>query len=123
MGLMNQAKADIEQITGSLGEFGVELTFTAPDLSVASVVGLHVKHHTGFDEQGFPVNSKIASAAVSEKFLTDVSYPVRVNGEVNLKGHKVTAKDSTGTVVEYVIRNWFPDEAIGLIVCILGDYE
>ena len=123
MGLVEQAKKDIEKITGNAAEFGVELTFTSPSAVVAVATGIHAKHHTGFDEQGFPVNSKIASVAISEQYLTDAGYPVRTGGEVQLRGHKVAAADSTGVVNTYMIREWFPDEMIGLIVLILGDYE
>jgi len=123
MGLIDQAKRDIEQITSNLTEFGVQLTLIAPSGAVAGVNGIHAKHHTGFDAEGFPVNSKIASVAISEQFLTDQNYPTRINGEVNLRKHKVKAKDSTGVEYTYVIREFFPDETIGLIVCILGDYE
>ncbi|MBL4810566.1 MAG: hypothetical protein JKY43_10980 [Phycisphaerales bacterium] len=123
MGLIDQAKKDIEQITSNLSDFGVQLTLTAPGSEIASVIGIHAKHHTGFDAEGFPVNSKIASVAISEQFLLDQGYPTRINGEVNLKKHIVKAKDSTGIEQIYVIREFFPDETIGLIVCILGDYE
>lgn len=124
MGLIEQAKRDLEQITGNTNEFGVPMTLIAPNSTTLAIVGIHAKHHTGFDEQGFPVNSKIASIAISEKQLTDASYPVRdANGEVNLRRHKVRAYDSTGIENEYMIDEFFPDETIGLIVCILKDYE
>lgn len=123
MSLLDQAKKDIQQITGNIAEFGVQLTLTSPNSDVATVNGLHAKHHTGFDEEGFPVNSKIASVAISEQWLVDANYPLRVNGEVNLKNHRVSAKDSTGILQQYMIKEFFPDETIGLIVCILGDYE
>lgn len=123
MGLIEQINKDIQQITGNLNEFGIQLTLISPSSDIASVVGIHAKHHTGFDDEGFPINSKIASVAISEQFLTDQNYPTRINGEVNLKRHKVKAKDSTGVENTYMIREFFPDETIGLIVCILGDYE
>lgn len=123
MSLLDNIKNDLKQITGNQNEFGVELTFTAPDTSTASVFGIHAKHHTGFDAEGFPVNSKIASIAIYEETLSDFDYPVRISGEVNLRGHRVAAMDSTGIVNHYVVREWFPDEMVGLIVCILGDYE
>lgn len=127
MGLIAQAKADIEAITSNTDEFGVAMTLTAPAAvggNVLAIVGLHTKHHIGIDTEGNYVNTKNANATFSEKFLTDASYPVRnSNGEVVLTGHKVSVKDSTGSVKEYVIREWFPDETVGLIRCILGDFE
>jgi len=69
------------------------------------------------------MNVKNAHISFSEALLTDVSYPVRnINGEVQLRGHKITTKDSTGVDKNYIITENFPDETIGMIVCILGDY-
>jgi hypothetical protein len=41
---------------------------------------------------------------------------------VALQGHKVAVADSTGVVKNYVVREQYPDETIGLIVLILGTY-
>lgn len=125
MGLIAQIKNDIELITSNTDGFGVSMTFTAPTSEVATINGLHKKHHLGIDQHlGTPVNTKTASVSFSEKFLIDVNYPVRnASGIVNLKGHLVAVKDSTGTIETYIIEQWFPDETIGLIVCILGTYE
>jgi hypothetical protein len=122
MGLQEQAKADIEQITSNSDEWGVEMTLIAPDSSTVTITGLHSKHHLGVNNEGVRVNAKNAHVSFSEKFLTDADYPVRnTAGEVNLKNHQVSVKDSTGMVWDYVIREWYPDETIGFIVCILGD--
>jgi hypothetical protein len=123
MGLMDQAKADIKQITSNAEEFGKEITLTAPDDSVATVIGLHTKHHLGVDTDGNRINTKNAHISVSESLLTDQSYPVRgSDGEVSLKNHKVSVSDSTGTVCTYRIKETYPNESTGLIVCILSDY-
>jgi hypothetical protein len=123
MGLMDQAKADIKQITSNAEEFGKEITLTAPDDSVATVIGLHTKHHLGVDTDGNRINTKNAHISVSESLLTDQSYPVRgSDGEVSLKNHKVSVSDSTGTFCTYRIKETYPNESTGLIVCILSDY-
>ncbi len=125
MNIIDTAKADIERITSDINEFAKAMTFTTPGPSVqtAAVKGLHSKHHLDIGTDGTEVNARNAHVSVSEKALTDLNYPVRTNGEVNLKDHKVTVKDSTGIDRTYVIREWFQDETIGLIVCILGDFE
>jgi hypothetical protein len=124
MSLIAQAKADIEQITGNTDEFGVSISFTSPASDTATVVGLATKHHLTISPEGTPMNGKNAHISVSESKLVDAGYPVRnANGEVDLKRHRVTWKDSTGNVRNYVINQWFPDETVGLIVCILGDYK
>lgn len=125
MGLIDQIKKDIEQITSNGDGFAVEMTFTAPTAEVVTIKGLHKKHHLGVNpETGVAVNSKSASVTFSEKFFTDQNYPVRNSRKVvDLKGHLVDVKDSTGELQRYIIKEWFPDETIGLIVCVLGDYE
>lgn len=124
MGLIDQAKQDIQNITSNQDEFGKEMTLTAPDGSTATVTGIHTKHHLAVDTDGRPVNSKNAHISVSEYFLDLQDYPVRNDsGEVDLKNHRVTVKDSTGEDKTYLIQEWFPNETIGLITCILGDFE
>lgn len=125
MGLIEQAQADIRKITSNLNDFGVQLFLQAPNGSTAEIVGFHSKHHLKISTEGAAVNGRNAHASFSEKLLTDVNYPVRnADNEVDLKGHKLTAKDSTGINKTYVIEQYFQDETVGLIVCILGSvYE
>ncbi len=124
MSLIEQAKADIERITGNTNEFARSMTFVAPTSETAVVKGLHSKHHLTVNTEGIEVNARSAHVSVSEKALTDLSYPVRnSDGEVNLAKHTVKVKDSTGIEKTYEIREWFQDETIGLITCILGDFE
>lgn len=124
MSLRDQAKADIQQITSNSDEWGIEISLTAPTSETCTIIGLHSKHHLATDTDGSKVNSKNASISISEQLLIDNEYPVRNNkGEVSLKKHKVLVKDSTGITKQYVINEWFPDETIGLIVCILEDFE
>lgn len=124
MSLLDQAKADIETITSDPDGFTRSIVLTAPTDETVTIYGLHSKHHLGIDTDGNRVNSKNPHISVAEKFLIDAEYPVRGStGEVNLSGHKVSVADSTGTVCNYVIREWYPNETTGLIVCILGDFE
>jgi len=123
MGLVSQALADIQHITSNLNDFGVEFDLISPSAVVTPMVGVHTKHHLGMSAEGVPVNSKTASVAFSESNLP-ISVSIRnAAGEVKLKDWKVDVKDSTGGEKKYIIREWFPDEMIGLIVCILGDFE
>ena len=123
MSLYDTAKADIESITSNTDEWGKTATFTAPTAETATVALIHNKHHTGFNELGKRVNSKYGSIAVSESNLTADGYPIRdADGEINLAGHLIDVADSTGVVQNYVVREWYQDETIGLIVVILGDY-
>ena len=125
MSLLAQAKADIEQITSDPDGFSAELNFTAPAGETATIRGLFTEHHLGFDTDGNRVNAKNSHASFSEKFLTDLNYPVRnADGKVYVKDHKVrVVVPGLGINRTYVIRENFPDETLGFIVCILGDFE
>ena len=69
------------------------------------------------------MNSKHATFAVHEKELTDESYPVRnSDGDVDLLNNLVVTADSSGDNKNYIIREQYPDELLGLIILVLGDY-
>lgn len=125
MGLIDTINKDIQNITTNKNGFGVDINVTTPDgLTSVDVVGIHTKHHFGLNEDGQQVNTKNAHIAISEKTLLDAGYTVRgANEEVQMVDHKVIVKDSSGVDKNYIIRQCFPDETIGLIVFILGDFE
>ena len=125
MGLFEQSQVDMQQITENLNDFGQNATITTPDgLTTVNIIGWHTKHHTKYDIDGVKVSSKNASLAFAEKQLIDVAYPVRNSQQdVSLLGHIITSKDSTGVEKTYIVNENFPDEYLGLIVLILGDYE
>lgn len=121
MSLVEQARRDVLQITTNKAEWGVDIMFTNPDGTQETIAGTATKHHLSIDNEGAPVNAKNASCTFCESALT---LPIRnTAGEVSLKGWKATWKDSTGSNITYMVREWFPDETLGLIVCILGDYK
>jgi len=123
MGLIAQAKADAAAFLqdGTFG-FAVPITFTNGSITV-TINGVHTKHHLQHDEMGAPTNSKNTHITISEQALTTAAYPVRnAKGEVSLVGSRVSVKDSTGITKEYIIRECYPDETIGVLLCILGDY-
>lgn len=119
---MDTIKQDIQNITSNLNEFGVSITFTAPTGETATVVGTASKHFMNFDfDTGKNTNSQNAHVTVSEALLTAEDYPVRnPAGNVNMKKHRVSYIDSTGVSGSYEITEQFPDQAVGLIVFILG---
>ena len=123
MGLRDLAKSDWEDFTSDPEGFGASIAFLAPTAEEVTIIGLATKHHIGIDEDDHLVNTKNTHISFSEKLLTDLGYPVRKNKEVDLKGHKVTWTDSSGNEVTYIIEQWFPDETMGVILCILGEFE
>jgi hypothetical protein len=123
MSLLDAAKADIEQITSDPDGFTRPMTFIAPSGENAAVRGLYSEHHLSVDNEGRPVNSKNAHVSVAEKVLTDLNYPVRINGEVNLSKHLVRVTvNAQGNQIVYGIREWFPSRTVGLITCLLESY-
>lgn len=125
MDLLTQIRMDVAQITGDTGGFATSILFETPAGQEYTIPGTRTKHHLGFDPvNGNRKNVRTASISVSESALKAASYPYRnVAGEVHLATHKVSYADASGRVCKYVIREWYPDETLGLIVCILGDFK
>lgn len=123
-GLIEQARKDWQRFTSDPDTWGISITFTAPTAEVAVVNGLGTNHHIDVDTDGNLINSKNSHVSVSEQLLVDEAYPVRDgDGEVAMVQHRVKFKDSTGVEKEYVIEETLPDETVGMIVCILNDFE
>lgn len=123
-GLIEQAKGDWQKFSSDLNGWGVAITLTAPTAEVANIAGLGTNHHIGVDSDGNAINTKNAHITISEQLLVDAGYPVRdSDNEVAIINHRVSYKDSTGITKEYVIEETFPDETIGMITCILNDFE
>jgi hypothetical protein len=121
MSLVQRAINDIKAITSNKSDWAVGITLVSPTAETITTTGLFTKHHLGVDTDGNIVNSKNTHISISEENLA--GYPVRnLKGEVALRGHLATVKDSTGTSKTYKIEQSLPDETIGLIVMILGDY-
>jgi hypothetical protein len=106
--------------------FAVSMTFTNPSVTqTATIAGLHTKHNLSVDTDGTRVNTKNTHISFSEAELNAAGYTTRPAGDtgpVNLYKHKVEVKDSTGVNKTYQVDEAYPDETLGLIVCILGDY-
>lgn len=121
--LLNIARRDAKKYI-TKGGFEVDIILTSPADVVLATTGLASKHWINFDADGNSINSKNAHICISESDLSDNGYPVRnADEEIYLKDHRVSVKDSSGILKEFVIKEWFPSETVGLIVCILGDYE
>lgn len=127
MNINDLAKQHIKQITtNTTGGWGKELVLEAPNGQIATIAGLHTKIHLQYDPEGNRLNSKKAHVSFSEEALmaANPAYPLRnAAGQVHMPKHKVTVADSTGASVTYVVNEFYPDEVVGLIVCILGVIE
>lgn len=106
------------------GEWSVPITFTPKIGSQVVVSGFTTKHYDTYESDGVSVSGKFSHCSVLEQKLLDLGYTVRnESGKVDLDGHLVTWTDMLGTTKTYIISNTEPDSRIGLIMCMLGDYN
>lgn len=122
--ILDRAMRDAKRYITS-GGFESEILLSTPNGSnQVTLSGLTSKHHIAFDTDGNAVQSKTAHITIDENILISNDYPVRNSiGEVYLIRHRVSVKDSTGITKQYIITENFPDEALGLISCILADFK
>lgn len=122
--LLNRARLDAKKYI-TRGGFQEDITLTSPDGSIVlQTTGWNTKHWINFESDGSPINSKNAHICIDEELLVAANYPLRNSDqEVHLQKHRVSVVDSSGVVKEYIINEWYPDETLGLIVCILGDFQ
>lgn len=125
MNLETRARNAAARITSSPTGAGVPIKLVSPDAVTADIFGTSTKYHLAVNPvTGELVSARNGSITFSEQIALAAGYVVRdASGEVNLKGHLAMLADSTGIVKTHMIEVWFPDEKMGLIVCILGDYE
>ena len=106
------------------GGFESDITLKPVPAGVSiSITGFATKHHISFDTDGTLQNTKNAHICISEAELVEKGVNVRINEEIMLLNYIVTYADSSGVEKSYIVRENYPDETLGLIVCILGDYD
>nr|WP_299067168.1 hypothetical protein [uncultured Allomuricauda sp.] len=120
--ILQSAREDVKKILSS-GGFEEDITLSTPDgATTINTKGLATKHHITFEMDG-PINSKNAHICIDESDIVDKNYVVRNNdGEVNLLNHRVEVSDNTGEKKKYLIKENFPNETLGLIICVLEDF-
>lgn len=127
MNLAERAILDTKKITSNANEFGVIVSFTSlPDQGQTATCNAINNQHWLSVQNGLIVNAKNASIAFSEGALLDANpnYPIRDAGKkVSMNGHLCDLKNSTGEIQNYIVLQSWPDETVGLIILILGDYQ
>jgi len=124
--MQERARRDMRRFTADdSGFFAVSCVIKTPDVGTSIVVkGLHTRHWMGFDPDGVAVHTAIASLGVAEQQFIDGGFVIRdSNDEVGMKGFLIDAPDSNGNIKNYVLREVFPDENLGLLILILGEYK
>lgn len=122
--LFDIVKRDAKFFVNKAG-YQIDIEIESKDGSqIINITGWAVKHFGSFGSDGNQVNTKNIHVTIDEDVLVGLSYPVRnAKGEINLIQHKVRFIDSSGVQKSYLVRENFPDENLGLIVLILGDYK
>lgn len=94
-----------------------------PDANLITVQGLATRHRQTYDpDNGLPMIGKNNHCSFSEVSLNELGYATRNNkNEVIVKGWLVSWSDTTGEY-KYKIEEPQPDETLGLIKCMLGEY-
>lgn len=125
MGMIEQATADIKRIRTDPAGFTKRMTFTKSDgIMSVMIYGMHAKIHMTTNTMGETINAKRPHVSIAESALTDLGYITRnAANECSLKDDRVTVIDSAGINCQYIITEVFPDEAVGIIVCMLKDIE
>lgn len=124
MGLLDRARADARKILGDLAGWATMLTFTSPLGEIITIPGTFFKRTlTVMTGDGTPSNARQIHITFSETEMIAAYYEIRnAEGKVHLEGHLVSCADSTGITHTYIIREWHPDETLGIVRCMLGDY-
>lgn len=121
--ILQLARQMSKRIVTSLGfEEDIKLSNIDESLTI-EIKGFATKHHINYDGDGNPINSQNAHLCITEDDLIKLSFPYRnQNGKIGLKQCKVLVKDSSGIEKKYIVIENFPNETLGLIVLILGEY-
>jgi hypothetical protein len=87
------------------------------------IQGLATRHRQTYDpDSGLPIVGKNNHCTFSEKTLNERGYATRnTKGDIIVKGWLVSWEDTTG-INKYKIEEPEPDETLGLIKCMLGEY-
>lgn len=125
--ITQRIRKDAQRIVEGL--FSVELTITAKDLNgdvlpEFTIQGLATRHRQNYDpDSGLPIIGLSNHCSFSELTVNEFGIITRNSkNEIIVKGWLVSWTDAIG-LVQYKIEEPAPDETVGIIKCILGEYE
>lgn len=126
MGLIAQARADINSIRTNTNDFGVTIILSAntSPVTTKTIAGTYRHINLQFDELGMvKANASTASCTITEAALIAASYPYKdSNGNINFERHRATIVDNS-TTRSYVVDEWTPNYNLGEIILQLGYIE
>lgn len=119
--ILDMARNDFARFA-TKGGFEVDVNLKATNDTEANVKGIASKIYAGVDTDGQLMKGAKVHVTFIEADLPD--YPLRNSGgEVDLERHIITLKFANGVDQKFMVSESYPDETIGNITCILGDYD
>lgn len=93
------------------------------DRVVVEIRGLAYITHLALDTDGNVIASKKAHCHIIEADLVEKGLSIRgANGHIDARNLKITFTDANGTAATRLVKTAIPDETIGLVGLILGEY-
>lgn len=125
MSLRTLAEQDMSSIVTNTSEFGREVTIVDPNGVSATLNGITNDIYLGVETDtnvDVAVHQAEVSLSISELAAEGISIPFGEQDE-NLKPFRITMTDITGEEKTFKIVVAMPDRSIGLVLCMLDDYE
>ena len=122
--IIQRARADWNRLIQIAA--GTELTFIAPSSERASVSGTGVDNRITFETDGQDAIGRLVHSAITEEAILTVTpdYPTRDDdNRLDFTDHLIFFAGANGVLNRYKVRNWYPDDATGVITFDLEDYE
>jgi hypothetical protein len=105
----------------------LDITLTSPGATeTATFKGIGTNNAITFESDGQDVIGHIVHIGFHEEALLDINpaYPIRnADGKVQMDKHRVSFIDHRGVLRNYIVKNWYPDETVGMIMCDCNEYE
>ena len=121
--ILEKIKDTSNRFVNDLQAFSTPVILTSPSGISYTTAGFFSKHHNALDMEANRISSKMTSIALHERDLVAKGVVVRnASGNVALLNYICQISDSSETSSKYIVRQMYPDELIGIIVLILGDY-
>lgn len=119
MRILNLARSHARRFTNN-GGFEVAAMLSSPSFTTPlELQVLYSRHHLAYNTDGQAVDDAQVSVSIAEADLLAGNYPYQSNGDIMLRDHKIVLSDTTGEKT-YIIDRAFPDQTLGLILCILS---
>lgn len=126
MNIRDRARADWKRFSQSAFDLDVVIQ-TPPGVTpvqTATVKGIATRITVPIETDGQDALATLAHVAINESALRDANadYPIRdSNGLVALNNHLVTYADANDTLRNYAIKQVYPDDTVGMIMCHCAD--